>query len=120
MTEKHGGQDNGRVVPSTSLAKRLIEARQPNERRARKLTQPDMADELGISLRQIVRYEKGDHAPSRATLIAWAEVTSTDFWWLSGETRPVDDLERRRSARRTHRPTDRYPRRRSRITLVAA
>ena len=116
--KKHGGtEDQTPQVPRSTLAKRLVEAR---EEVRPKLTQEQLAVELEISTRQIARYEAGEHAPSRATLIAWADVTETDFWWLSGETPPADDLERRRSARRTRRPTDRYVGRRFAITLVAA
>jgi transcriptional regulator with XRE-family HTH domain len=74
------------------------------------LTQPDIADRIGMSLRQVVRYEdkKGHHIPSRGILIAWAWETSVDYDWLVGDrpgpTVPAT-LDRRRAPRTTGRPT---------------
>lgn len=104
-------------IPDWTLTDRLVKCRTTAG-----LTQPAMADELGLSVRQIVRYEKGEHAPSRATVRAWAQITNVELPWLLGETpggTEIVKLERRKpkpTPRRggsdvvTHLPTDRHAR----------
>ena len=62
-----------------TLGDRLAKAR-----RRHGWNQAEMADRLGISRRSISRYEEDHARPSRAVLIAWAQVTDTPLAWLEG------------------------------------
>ena len=62
-----------------TLGDRLAKARRRNG-----WSQADLAERLGIGRRSISRYEEDHARPSRAVLIAWAQVTDTPLAWLEG------------------------------------
>lgn len=68
--------DNG-VVPALSMGVRLELAR-----RNVNMTQPQLADELGISKRTVQDFEADVRPPKRGTMIAWAQVTGVSLAWL--------------------------------------
>jgi transcriptional regulator with XRE-family HTH domain len=77
------------IIPTWTLADRLVKARESAGK-----NQSQIADELGVGLRSIVRYEKGHHVPKRAIVLAWAMATNVDPEWLETGT-PTDPLTRR-------------------------
>lgn len=56
-------------------------------RKQLKLTQPELADRLGISRSAISMYESGQREPSFATLEAFADFFGVDMNVLMGESR---------------------------------
>lgn len=65
------------VVPEWTLSDRLAKARHMSG-----LSQAELAERLGLSLKSIARYEQGTHEPKRATLLAWAMACGVDPAWL--------------------------------------
>lgn len=65
-------------VPVWTLGDRLTKAREHAG-----LTQQQMADQLQIGRRSIVRYES-DRTPPRSIVIAYSAVTAVPLWWLDG------------------------------------
>jgi len=65
------------VVPELTLGLRLELAR-----RQTGMTQPQLAEELGISKRTVVDFENDVRAPKRATMMGWARATGVSFAWL--------------------------------------
>jgi transcriptional regulator with XRE-family HTH domain len=63
-----------------TLGERLAKAR-----RMKGWNQTELATSLGIGRRSISRYEDDIARPSRAVLIAWAEVTDVPLTWLEGD-----------------------------------
>lgn len=61
------------------LGKRIREARM-----LRKLTQPEMARKLGLSLRTYQKYEEGSRNPQLDTLVSIATALSVSTDWLLG------------------------------------
>jgi len=62
-----------------TLADRLIKARKMAD-----LTQQEIADWCGISLRSVVNYEKSKGKPNRAVKMAWAARCGVSFDFLEG------------------------------------
>lgn len=75
-----------KTIPTWTVGDRLAKAR-----RLMGWSQQRMADELGISIRTVVRLEDQTTAPKRPVLIAWAELTGVPLEWLTDEgvTAPV-------------------------------
>ena len=67
------------AIPAISLAIRLRLAR---EHRA--VSQIELADELGLGLSTVQRYEQGRYVPTKAVALAWAMATGTSSRWLLG------------------------------------
>jgi transcriptional regulator with XRE-family HTH domain len=67
------------TVPTWTLADRLAKARAN-----RGISQGELADILGLSLKTVSRYETGQNEPRRATLLGWALACGVDADWLIG------------------------------------
>lgn len=78
-----------------TLGERLAKAR-----RLKGWNQTELAQNLGIGRRSISRYEDDIAVPSRAVLIAWAEVTGVPFGWLQGPSLMGTHIGRYRTVRR--------------------
>ena len=63
------------------LSSRLLELR-----KARKLTRPEVADAIGISLKSYQRYETGEREPSASVLAALADLYEVSADYLLGRT----------------------------------
>ena len=73
-------------IPTFDLADRLRKARETAG-----VSQDDMASEIGVSRRSIVRYEGGAGVP-RSALLLWSIRTGVPLAWLqNGETPPTGD-----------------------------
>jgi transcriptional regulator with XRE-family HTH domain len=66
-------------LPVWTVGDRLAKAREFVN-----LSQQEMADELRISRRSIVRHET-TATPPRSVVLAYAAVTKVPVWWLEGE-----------------------------------
>lgn len=80
-----------RVIHAAPLA--LIAARVRRGRRLASLTQVELAEVVGISPRQVIRYEKGESRPSATTLLRIAEATGRRVEWFTNpdlEPSPFD------------------------------
>ncbi|WP_233568398.1 helix-turn-helix domain-containing protein [Frigoribacterium sp. PhB118] len=76
---------NGRI-PRFDLADRLRKARETAE-----VSQDEMAEQIGVSRRSIVRYEGGATVP-RSALLLWSMRTGVPMeWLLNGEAPPTGD-----------------------------
>lgn len=64
------------TVPTWTLSDRLAKAR-----RTAGLEQAELAARLGLSLKTVSRYERGE-SPRYDTLINWAEACGIDANWL--------------------------------------
>ena len=73
--------------------KRTLGERMVKARRIHSWVQADMAVKLGVSRRQITRWEDDQATPSTAILIAWASVCDVPFEWLAEESDGPTDLE---------------------------
>ena len=78
------------AIPAISLAIRLRLAR---EHRA--VSQIELADELGLGLSTVQRYEQGRYVPTKAVALAWAMATGTSSRWLLGDDFPPTGPRRR-------------------------
>ena len=58
-------------------------------RKERGLTQPEMAELLGLKLRAYQYYESGDHEPSLENLVIVADALQTSIDYLTGRTDQV-------------------------------
>jgi transcriptional regulator with XRE-family HTH domain len=76
----------GLEVPKWTLGDRLTKARTSAD-----LDQAALAQKLGIGRRSLIRYERDEHRPSPAIVIAWAHLTGVPVAWLDG-TEVVTDL----------------------------
>lgn len=70
---------DGPIVPTWTLGDRLEKARHEAH-----MTQPELAETMGISRRSIIRFETDEKVPSRALLVAWSHFTNVDLHWLTG------------------------------------
>lgn len=66
-------------APVWTLADRLRKAREHA-----RLTQQELADQIGISRASVVNYETGRHSPSRPVMLSWSLATGVDLGWLQG------------------------------------
>lgn len=80
--------------PPWTLGEYLAKAR-----RMAQLTQREMADELGIGLRNLIRYENDQTIPNRAIRMAWAFRCGVPYEWFATE----DDSEPGSADRRSRR-----------------
>lgn len=53
-------------------------------RRHARLTQEQLAEQMGISKRTVAGYERAERAAKRPTLVTWAAVTGVSVEWLEG------------------------------------
>lgn len=67
-------------LPRWTLGDRIRKAREH-----RGWTQRELASRLGVSLRTISRWERGDHRPSSHLLVATARETGVPIAWLVDE-----------------------------------
>lgn len=72
------------IVPIWTVGDRLTKARE-----FAGLTQAQMADELRVSRRSIVRHETSS-APPRSIVLAYASVTKVPVGWLEGNMLDTD------------------------------
>lgn len=100
----------GLEVPKWTLGDRLTKART-----AAGLDQAVLAQRLGIGRRSLIRYERDEHRPSAAIVIAWAHLTGVPVAWLDGEPEPP---ARKGRSTVTRRPTIEKPGRESIGALV--
>jgi transcriptional regulator with XRE-family HTH domain len=68
------------VTKPTLAAQRLRQARKDNG-----LTQPQLAEALGVTEQTIRNWESGTHRASRATLHMAAELLAVEESWLAAE-----------------------------------
>lgn len=61
-------------------------------RKVKKITQTMLGDAIGITLKQIQRYERGENEPTLSVLIALADFFDVSLDYLVGRS---DDPERR-------------------------
>ncbi len=76
----------GHQLPVWTVGDRLAKARE-----FAGLHQQQMAEQLAISRRSIVRYETAP-TPPRSIVLAYASVTGVPVWWLEGtdqDTMPI-------------------------------
>lgn len=66
------------AIPVWTTGDRLTKAREWAD-----LTQEEMANQLGIGRRSVVRYEAREHPP-RTVVLAYATATGVPVWWLDG------------------------------------
>jgi len=81
-----------RTLPYT-LRLRLIATR-----REAGMSQAELADRLGIDRSTVVRWESGDIAPKRSSVMAWALATDYDAEWLWSGVDPEGPESRRYAA----------------------
>ncbi|WP_258088149.1 helix-turn-helix domain-containing protein [Weissella fangxianensis] len=62
-------------------------------RKAKGLTQHQLANELGISQQSYARYEKGDREPNIATLIKLADYFDVSVDYLIGHEKTPNHME---------------------------
>lgn len=73
-------------VPQWTLADRLTKSRY-----VANLTQAELAEEMQIGVKTVIRYEAGG-STKRSTLLGWAMVCGVDpSWLLTGTTNSPDD-----------------------------
>ena len=70
-------------VPSWSLGDRLRKAREHA-----KLTQSQLAAQIGIARASVTNYETSRTTPNRPILLSWALQCGVDFGWLAGSPHP--------------------------------
>lgn len=75
-----------RVIPEFELTDRLRRAREYAQ-----LDQGELAEELGISRNSVGNYENGRRTPTRPYLLAWADVTGVDAFWLETGMAPAEN-----------------------------
>ena len=65
-------------------------------RAARGLTQPQLSEMVGISVRSIVAYESGEKVPRQGTMLKLAKALQVSVKFLSDVncTNPVEDIEK--------------------------
>lgn len=66
-------------LPVWTIGDRLVKARQ-----FAGLTQTQMAQQLRIGRRSIVRYEASD-SPPQPIVISYSAITEVPLWWFEGE-----------------------------------
>ena len=74
------------VIPTWTVPDRLRKAREHTG-----LTGLQFAEEIGVSLRTIYRYENGQSTPSKGVLLLWQMRTGVPLEWLTtGKYTPRD------------------------------
>ena len=68
------------AAPAWTLGDRLTKARSVAH-----LSQSQLAAALGIGRRSISRYEEDLHRPTKAVLMAWAQVCGVPYEWLADD-----------------------------------
>lgn len=65
-------------------------------RAARGLTQPQLSEMVGVSVRSIVAYEAGEKIPRQGTMLKLAKALQVSVKFLSDEncTNPAEDIEK--------------------------
>lgn len=65
-------------------------------RAARNLTQPQLSELIGVSVRSIVAYEKGEKIPRPGTMLKLAKALGVSITFLSNDTctDPMKDIEK--------------------------
>lgn len=91
MRQPHTGE-----IPAFTLGQRLKQARD-----YAKLSQTDLATQLGISRYTVANYENGATVPERAKIIAWALICGVDLEWLQGPPDQEGEFPTRRRGFRT-------------------
>ena len=69
------------TAPAWTLGDKLAKARSVAH-----LSQSELAAALGIGRRSISRYEEDLHRPTKAVLMAWAQVCGVPYEWLADDT----------------------------------
>ena len=67
-------------APTWTLGDRLVKARHVAH-----MDQHQLAAALGIGRASIVRYEADRHRPTKAVLMAWAQVCGVPYEWLADD-----------------------------------
>lgn len=65
-------------------------------RAARDLTQPQLAEMVGVSVRSILAYERGEKMPRQGTMLKLAKALQVSVKFLTDEncTNPIEDIEK--------------------------
>jgi transcriptional regulator with XRE-family HTH domain len=81
-------QPSGGMIPAWTLADRMRKSREHA-----RLSQADLASDIGISRASVVNYESGRYPPSRPVMLSWALRTGVDLRWLRGDPNPAPPAE---------------------------